>query len=77
MLASYDTVAAESRLKSPASLQVRPDHVLLRVVARAMVLWDSVLPTRAWLLEQLPPLIQVRRTHLARASQTCVPNAAA
>lgn len=42
------------------SLQVRPDHVLLRVVARAMVMWDSVLPTRAWLLEQLPPLIQVR-----------------
>lgn len=37
----------------------RPDHVLLRVVARALVMWDSVQPTLEWLHAQLPPLVQV------------------
>lgn len=40
-------------------MQVRPDHVLLRVVARALVLWDSVQPTQEWLYAQLLPLVRV------------------
>ena len=35
---------------------VRPDLILLRVTARNLILWDSVLPTAAWLETQLPSL---------------------
>lgn len=48
-------------------MQVRPDHLLLRVVARALVLWDSVQPTQEWLQAQLPPLVRVR-------AGTCIPD---
>lgn len=37
---------------------VRPDLVLLRVLARALVLWHGIRPTEAWVLAQLPALIQ-------------------
>jgi hypothetical protein len=40
---------------------VRPDLVQLRVLARALVLWDDVQPSDAWVQAQLPPLIQARR----------------
>ena len=41
-------------------MQVRPDQVVLRVVGRALVLWDSVQPTQEWLQAQLPPVLRVR-----------------
>jgi len=34
---------------------VRPDLVLLRVLARGLILWDSVRPTDAWVNSQLTP----------------------
>ena len=40
--------------------QVRPDHVLLRVLGRSLVLWDAVQPTGAWLAAQLPALLQAQ-----------------
>ena len=39
---------------------VRPDLVQLRVLARALVLWDDVQPSDGWVQAQLPPLIQAR-----------------
>lgn len=46
---------------------VRPDFILLRVLARALVLWSEVRPTEDWLLAQLPPILQVRHLwHICR-----------
>ena len=35
---------------------VRPDLILLRIAARNLIMWDSVLPTPEWLTSQLPSL---------------------
>eukprot|EP00899_Mesostigma_viride_P028297 jgi/Mesvir1/8652/Mv02596-RA.1 len=36
---------------------VRPDFVLLRVLASGLILWDSVSPTKAWVEGLVPPVI--------------------
>jgi anaphase-promoting complex subunit 1 len=33
---------------------VRPDFLMLRVIARALILWDDVQPTAKWVEEQIP-----------------------
>jgi anaphase-promoting complex subunit 1 len=33
---------------------VRPDFLMLRVIARALILWDEVEPSNAWIESQLP-----------------------
>ena len=38
---------------------VKPLLIQLRVLARALVMWDAVAPTRAWVAAQLPDLIKV------------------
>lgn len=38
---------------------VKPEFVLLRVLARGLVLWDSVQPTEEWVQAQLPELFKV------------------
>ena len=38
---------------------VRPNFILLRVLARALVMWDKLLPTEAWVQQQLPRLLRV------------------
>lgn len=38
---------------------VRPDFIMLRVLAKNLVMWDSVQPTGAWLSSQLPDIIKV------------------
>jgi len=38
---------------------VRPDFILLRMLARSLVMWDDFRPTQEWLVAQLPPLIRV------------------
>ena len=38
---------------------VRPEHLQLRVLMRALVLWDGVRPTEDWVQAQLPELIRV------------------
>ncbi len=38
---------------------VRPDFILLRMLGRCLVLWDSILPVASWIGSQLPPLIKV------------------
>lgn len=39
---------------------VRPEHLLLKVAMRALVMWDSVQPTNEWVEGQLPGFLQVR-----------------
>mmetsp|Transcript_13328 Transcript_13328/g.46314 ORF Transcript_13328/g.46314 Transcript_13328/m.46314 type:complete len:1280 (+) Transcript_13328:1580-5419(+) len=37
---------------------VRPDLLMLRVIARGLILWDAVEPTREWVLGQLPAVVR-------------------
>jgi anaphase-promoting complex subunit 1 len=37
---------------------VRPDFLMLRVIARALILWDDVKPSKAWVESQLPVAVQ-------------------
>ncbi|KAK9828929.1 hypothetical protein WJX72_002853 [[Myrmecia] bisecta] len=37
---------------------VRPDFILLRLLARSLIMWDDVHPTREWVEAQLPDLIK-------------------
>lgn len=39
---------------------IRPSDILLRVVARSLIMWDSVKPTKEWVMEQMPPVIRMR-----------------
>ncbi|TPX34860.1 hypothetical protein SmJEL517_g02637 [Synchytrium microbalum] len=36
---------------------VRPDHLVLRVLGRAMIMWDAVQPTREWIDSQIPDIL--------------------
>jgi anaphase-promoting complex subunit 1 len=59
-LQTNSTVAA-ARLQLPDTHvlldTVRPDLLLLRVVARALILWDFVRPSTDWIESQLPSVI--------------------
>ena len=37
----------------------RPDFVMLRVLARNLVMWDDLQPSAAWMAAQLPDIIRV------------------
>ena len=37
---------------------VRPDFLSLRVIAKALILWDDVKPTKEWIEEQLPQVVR-------------------
>lgn len=37
---------------------VRPDMLLLRTVARHLIMWDHIRPSATWMHEQLPPAFQ-------------------
>ena len=45
---------------------VRPDFVMLRVLAKGLVMQDSVEASRAWVESQMPPLIQVGLSYFWR-----------
>ncbi|PCH43928.1 hypothetical protein WOLCODRAFT_104419 [Wolfiporia cocos MD-104 SS10] len=34
---------------------VQPQFLMLRAISRALIMWDSIAPTRDWLVSQLPP----------------------
>ena len=38
---------------------VKPDLILLRVLARGLVMWDEVAATRDWVESQLPEIMKV------------------
>ena len=37
---------------------VRPDYLLLRVVSKALVMWDDIKPTQAWIESQVSLCLQ-------------------
>jgi anaphase-promoting complex subunit 1 len=37
---------------------VRPDFLLLRIIARSLILWDEILPTSEWVESNLPATIR-------------------
>ena len=37
---------------------VRPDMLLLRVLSRALILWDQVLPSSQWIDDQIPVVVK-------------------
>ncbi|XP_075233032.1 anaphase promoting complex subunit 1 isoform X2 [Lycorma delicatula] len=37
---------------------VCPDLLLLRMIARGLILWDDILPTEEWVLDHVPPAIR-------------------
>ena len=43
---------------------VRPDFLMLRVIARALILWDEVKPTRDWVAKQIPAAVQNAYDHM-------------
>jgi anaphase-promoting complex subunit 1 len=45
----------------------RPDFVLLRVVAKSLIMWDSIDPHEAWVEAQLPEILRLKKTS-SRAS---------
>ncbi|KAI4189507.1 MAG: hypothetical protein L6R41_001415 [Letrouitia leprolyta] len=40
---------------------VRPDILLLRTVARHLIMWDQIRPTPSWIIKQLPPAFRSNR----------------
>ena len=44
-------------------------QVLLCVLARVLVMWDSVAPSEAWIQAQLPTLIKARLKSVTLASR--------
>ncbi|GAB4821235.1 hypothetical protein N2152v2_008281 [Parachlorella kessleri] len=50
---------------------VRPEHLQLRVLMRALVLWDGVRPTEDWLQAQLPQLIRLPSVDQAGDATAC------
>jgi hypothetical protein len=37
---------------------VTPEHTMLQVFARNMILWDSVVPSKKWIYDQIPQLLR-------------------
>lgn len=33
---------------------IRPDLLLLRIIARGLILWDTIAPTKKWIIDQVP-----------------------
>ena len=49
----------------------RPDFVLLRVVAKSLIMWDSIDPHEAWVEAQLPEILRLKKTS-SRASPDAI-----
>lgn len=37
---------------------VRPDFLMFRILARALILWDDIKPTQDWIVDQVPVTIK-------------------
>lgn len=60
--ARLDTVTARRLCRAETHFAldfVRPEHLQLRMLMRALVLWDSVAPTEDWVQAQLPAILKV------------------
>jgi hypothetical protein len=39
---------------------IRPSCILLRVVARSLIMWDSIEPTQEWVMKQMPDVVRTK-----------------
>ena len=39
---------------------IRPSCILLRVVARSLIMWDSIEPSQDWVMRQMPDVVSMR-----------------
>jgi anaphase-promoting complex subunit 1 len=71
-LKSNDTAMA-AHLTLPNSIvlleNIRPDILLLRVLARSLILWESVMPNEEWVFSQIPSTILKFRAQLENPSK--------
>ncbi|KAG7365277.1 anaphase-promoting complex subunit 1 [Nitzschia inconspicua] len=60
MQSGNETIASAISLPDTHFLleYVRPDFLMLRVIARALILWDSVQPTTEWVEKQIPRVVR-------------------
>lgn len=62
MFLKTNNATMAARLKIPDTHfdleYVRPDFILLRVLARSLILWDSVAPNEAWIAAQIPAIVK-------------------
>lgn len=49
---------------------VRPDFLMLRVIARALILWDDVRPSKAWIKSQTPQAVEMAYEKMRTMAQT-------
>ncbi|KAF9112479.1 Anaphase-promoting complex subunit 1 [Mortierella sp. AM989] len=49
---------------------VTPDLLMLRVICKAIVLWDSIIPTKSWVLSQIPDYLKDIKTNGPPTTET-------
>ena len=52
---------------------VRPDFLLLRVLAKGLILWDEVMPSLAWLNSNIPEIILFNTWSGKRSNSQTIP----
>lgn len=51
---------------------IRPSDILLRVVARSLILWDKIRPTHEWVMQQMPAVIRMQWPEALEEIKTAV-----
>ena len=71
MMTGNQTIASAIALPDTHFLleYVRPDFLMLRVIARAMILWDDVMPSVEWIESQLPVVVRQAIRQMERLAQ--------
>jgi anaphase-promoting complex subunit 1 len=58
-----NSVEEAARIQIPNTrflfMSVRPDLLLIRVLSKNLIMWDSVEPSEEWLMNQLPAILRL------------------
>ena len=49
--------------------QIQPSFLMLRAISRAIIMWDTIQPTKAWLMDQLPCAVKAAMDARFRGKQ--------
>ncbi|OVA02727.1 Anaphase-promoting complex subunit 1 [Macleaya cordata] len=75
MFLKTESGVAASKLSIPQThfdLQyVRPDFIMLRVIARNLIMWSRVQPSRDWIQSQIPEIVKIGVTNLGDENVDC------